>query len=93
MRRRIVPAAALLVVESALIAGMFAFSWQMARQERVWRERGERLSAPALAAIDVSMWWSKYWWVVVPPLLLGGVGAAALIVLVRKPAPGGAVSA
>jgi hypothetical protein len=93
MRRRILPAAILLVVEIALLAGMFAFSRHMARQERVWREQGEHLSAPAQAAIDVSMWWSKYWWMVVPPLLLGGVGAAVLIVLVRKPAPPSAGSA
>jgi len=85
----LVLAAALELLLIALVAGMFAFSSHMVRQERAWREEGANLSSATQLALDVSMWWFKYWWIVAPPLVLGGLGLAAVIVFTgRAVSPG-----
>ena len=86
MRRRVVLAAALEVALFALVAGMFAFSIHMVRQELVWRQQGMAVGPAARVAVDVSMWWLEYWWMVAPLLVLGAVGLGAVIVFTSWPA-------
>jgi len=76
----------------ALVAGMFAFSIHMARQERDWREQGIQVGPVAQVAVDLSMWWLKYWWAIAPFLVLGGLGLAAVIVFAGRPDSRGAAA-
>jgi hypothetical protein len=93
MRRRLILAAVLELVLMALVAGMFAFSIHMVRQERDWREQGMQAGPIAEIAMDVSDWWLKYWWTAAPLLVLGGVGLAAVVVFTGQGRPRGPAAA
>jgi vacuolar-type H+-ATPase subunit I/STV1 len=86
MKRRIILTVALELGLIALVAGMFAFSVRMVRQERDWREQGTQAGPAAQIAVDVSNWWLQYWWAAVPFIVFGGLGMAAVIAFTGRPA-------